>query len=245
MHLEVQGYFDPNFARRMFIYNYRTFDRYNVDVVSLAILADSDPRYRPSRFEVTHWGFRCLLEFPTVKLLDYRKRLIELESSTNPFAVLVSAHLRALATQRHVAERLSLKVSMVKALYERGYGREDVLRLYRFIDELLALPEELTRQFHREIRAYEEETKMTYITTAERIGIEIGIQQGIQQGKQEGLREGLLRAIRLGLEIKFESAGLRLYPAISKIQDLGTLEAISEALKIAKTPVEIERFYKP
>jgi len=72
IHIEVQGYLDPAFARRMFIYNYRAFDRYNVDVVSLAILADANPTYRPNRFEVAHWAFRCLFEFPAVKLLDYR-----------------------------------------------------------------------------------------------------------------------------------------------------------------------------
>jgi len=34
IHVEVQGQYDEDFAERMFIYNYRLFDRYNTSVVS-------------------------------------------------------------------------------------------------------------------------------------------------------------------------------------------------------------------
>ncbi len=183
IHIEVQGYPEEEFARRMFIYNYRALDRYGVEVVSLAVLADRHPNFRPQRFEMARWGFRCLFEFPTVKLLDYRERWEELEKDENPFAVVVMAHLKEQERRRGEDESLlRWKIRMVKMLYERGYSRHDVLLLYRFIDGLIRLPEELGRQFHQEIIKYEEERKMPYVTTAERIGIEKGIQQGIQQG---------------------------------------------------------------
>ena len=37
VHVEVQGDPEPDFAERMYRYNYRLFDRYNQDVVSLAV----------------------------------------------------------------------------------------------------------------------------------------------------------------------------------------------------------------
>ena len=134
IHIDVQGYRDPNFERRMFIYNYRTFDRYDADVVTLVILTDPNFHYRPHCFQVAHWGFRCLFEFPTVKLLDYRERWAELEQSDSPFAVLVMAHLKAQETRKRSDERLFWKVTLVKALYGRGYNRKEILRLYWFID---------------------------------------------------------------------------------------------------------------
>lgn len=51
IHIEVQGYYDRDFPKRMFIYNYRIFDRYGVDVVSLAILADDVKSFKADRYE--------------------------------------------------------------------------------------------------------------------------------------------------------------------------------------------------
>ena len=40
VHIEVQGDEDADFAKRMYIYNYRIFDRYDRRVASLAVLTD-------------------------------------------------------------------------------------------------------------------------------------------------------------------------------------------------------------
>ena len=131
----------------MFIYNYRIFDRYGVDVISLAILADSVESFRVNKYERKYWGFELRFKFPN-------------------------------------------------------------------------------------------------ITTAERIGIEKGIQQGIQQGLQQGIRQGLLKAIKLGLELKFGAEGLKLYPEIKKIEDVDVLEVISEAIRTAENIEDIKKIYK-
>ena len=240
IHIEVQGYIDPEFARRMFIYNYRAFDRYGVDVVSLALLADEQRNYRPQCFEIQHWDFHCRFKFPIIKLMDYREHWERLTHSPNPFALLVMAHLKAQETRKSEAERYSWKITLVKMLYERGFTQEDVLRLYRFLDGVLALPEELTRQFHYEIVRYEEEHEMTYITTAERIGMERGHQEGVEQG----LREGLLRAIHAGLSLKFGAAGVQLYPDICKVEDINTLEAVNVALFTASDLQSVAQVYQ-
>ena len=44
IHVEVQTEREGDFPRRMYVYNYRIFDRYDREVISLAILADDDPR---------------------------------------------------------------------------------------------------------------------------------------------------------------------------------------------------------
>jgi hypothetical protein len=43
VHIEVQGSREAEFAERMFVYNYRLFDRYRRPVASLAVLADDVP----------------------------------------------------------------------------------------------------------------------------------------------------------------------------------------------------------
>lgn len=75
-------------------------------------------------------------------------------------------------------------------------------------------------------------------------GIQQGMQEGIRQGIQQGVKEGLLKAIRLGLELRFGSEGLRIFPDIRKIEDADVLDTISEAVKSAESIGALERIYK-
>ena len=65
--------------------------------------------------------------FPVVKLLDYSDRQSELETSRNPFATVVMAHLKTQRTRYDVSERKNNKQTLIRRLYERGYGREEVV----------------------------------------------------------------------------------------------------------------------
>ena len=40
IHIEVQGTRETDFSERMYVYNYRTYDRYRRPVASLAVLTD-------------------------------------------------------------------------------------------------------------------------------------------------------------------------------------------------------------
>ena len=241
VHLEVQAWEESKFAERMYVYNYRLFDRYYRRVASLAVLGDERAGWRPDQFGHELWGCRVRFEFPVVKLLDYREQWAALEESDNPFATVVMAHLKAQETRHDEKKRKECKIYLTRRLYERGYRREDVLDLFRFIDWMMSLPEEIEEEILQEIREYEEAEQMTYITSVERIGIK----KGIQEGRQLGIREGLLAGIELGLEPKFSSAGLRLLPEMYKIKDVDVLRAIHEGLKTVAAVEELRPIYQP
>ena len=193
IHTEIQGTSEEPFAKRMYVYNYRTFDRYDRPVVSLAVLSDTRRDWRPNQYGYQLWGCRVGIEFPVVKLRDYRKRWSELEQSDNPFAIVVMAHLQTQATRRNPEARLNEKLRIVRRLYERGYSRQDILNLFRFIDWVLVLPAGLEARFQVELAQFEAERNMPYVTSVERMGIEKGIQQGLQQGEATLLRRQLTR----------------------------------------------------
>ena len=108
VHIEVQSQPDTEFAQRMYVYNYRLFDRYNRRVASFAVLGDDRPAWRPKRFGYELWGTKVGIEFATAKLLDYAADEAALEANPNPFAVVVLAHLKTLEyahDERHGAPR--------------------------------------------------------------------------------------------------------------------------------------------
>jgi hypothetical protein len=227
IHIEVQAAREGQFPYRMYVYNHRLTDRYGREVISLAILTDDDPSWRPGRFEYGRWGFRVRMEFPVVKVLDYAPRYQELESDPNPFAVVVLAHLKALETQRSADQRREWKVRLIKGLYQRGMAADDVRRLLDFIDWVMELPEPLEERVREEIGEFQREQRMRYINSFERYG----------------LRQGLLRGIETSLKVKFGAEGLELMPELRELYDHVLLEKVLKRIETADSPAAVRRVW--
>jgi len=192
IHIEVQNQEESTFARRMFSYHYRLLDRYNRRIMSVAVLGDERDNWRPDQFSSELWGCEARFRFPMIKLLDYQDRWDDLEANANPFATVIMAHLTAQSTRRNLAQRAQTKLWLTRRLYSLGYQREDIIRLFHFIDWLLSLPDELTTQFWQELETWEEQQRMPYITSVERMGI----QKGLEQGRTEERRQLIERLLQ-------------------------------------------------
>lgn len=231
IHIEVQGQVDTEFPERLYVYNYRLFDRYRRKVATLAVLADDRKKWRPKKFGYNLWGCKVNLKFPVVKLLDYEGRESELEKSTSPFAVVVLSHLKTLAARQKPETRLQWKVTFVKMLYEHGYSREDILELFCFIDWVMVLPEDLEQQFTETVEQYKEARKMRYVTSVERVGIKKGLQQGLIEKSREDIVEVL--------KVRFAVVPNSIVTCIDEMEDLALLKTL---LKKAATVESIDAF---
>jgi len=100
IHVEVQGTRQAEFAQRMFVYNYRIFDRYKKPVASLAVLADEHKHWKPTSYGYNVLGCRHTLEFPVAKLTDYDEKLDELLASENAFGLITAAHILTRQTRK-------------------------------------------------------------------------------------------------------------------------------------------------
>jgi hypothetical protein len=211
LHLEIQASKEKNFAERMLIYAMRIFDRFNQLPVSLAILCDSNSTWRPKDHLLTSPGSSLEFNFTTIKLLDYAEQWEALESNSNPFAVVVMTHLKA-------QERKNWKFQLVRGLYDKSYNRRQILDLFRFIDWVIVLPEGLGDSFWNDLKTYEEERKMTYVTSIEKIGFKRGEQEGRESGKQETQKEIALKMI--GEQVPLETIARLTELSIEQIQEL-------------------------
>ncbi len=190
IHLEVQGSPQTEFAERMFVYNYRLYDRYHHPVASMAILADESEDWRPVSFGFEVLGCKHTLEFPTAKLLDFMGREAELQADANPFALVTLAHLLTKATRKDMDARFTAKWKLIQLLYQRDWGKQRIIDLFLVLDWMMRLPENLMQELWQRIEVFEEKEKMRYVSSVERIGIEKGLQQGLLQGMQQGMQQG-------------------------------------------------------
>ena len=190
IHLEVQGTRQAEFAERMFVYNYRLYDRYRRPVASMAVLADDTKNWHPTSFGYTVLGCEHLLKFPTVKLLDYAGLEDQLLKNENSFALITLAHLLTRATRKDMNARFAAKWQLIQLLYQRGWDKQRIIDLFLVLDWMMRLPVHLKQELCHNIELLEESKKMRYVSSVEEVGIEKGILQGMQQGMQEGKREG-------------------------------------------------------
>lgn len=195
LHIEIQSHREGDFAERMMVYHYRIFDRFRRPVASLAMLADGEAGWRPGPYQQSVLGCRWMLDFPSVKLLDYRRSSAALARHDNPFGLVTLAHLRTRGTRGHSARRYRAKYRMIRLLYGQGWEKRRIIQLLRIIDWLMALPPHLEQSLRRRLVAVEGERHMQYITSFERLAREEGVQQGRHQGLQQGRAELLIHML--------------------------------------------------
>ncbi|MBK6998766.1 MAG: DUF4351 domain-containing protein [Rhodoferax sp.] len=193
LHLEVQGNVQAEFPERMFVYNYRTFDKFRKPVASLALLADDTPNWKPQTFGYDVLDCQVGIRFPVAKLMDYAGQEDALQENPNPFALVTLAHLQTRATRKDPQARFEAKWKLVQLLYRRGWDKQRIIDLFFVIDWMMWLPEYLSDQMWQNVETIEQEKKVAYVSSVERIGIKKGMQQGIQQGEALALQKLLVR----------------------------------------------------
>ena len=192
IHVEIQNQRDPAFAERMFVYNYRIYDRHRQPVISLAVMGDEEPTWRPDHFGYGMFGCTMGIVFPIVKLVDYASQTEQLEAAANPFAAAVLAHLKTQETRVDPAARRAWKLRLIKGLYDRGLDGEQVRLLFKFLDVILVLPRELEKALSLDLAEFERERKMPYVSSIERIAREEGKAEGEVEGQAKAKVETLL-----------------------------------------------------
>jgi flagellar biosynthesis/type III secretory pathway protein FliH len=110
---------------------------------------------------------------------------------------------------------------------------------------MMDLPRDMELQFDEEIRRYQEEMKMPYISSIERLALERGLEQGREEGREQGREQGaaigLREGIALALEIKFGSSASELAAAVEKIEDLALLRTLHQTMRSAATVDELRK----
>lgn len=179
VHIEVQGYRDPDFAKRMFAYYYRILDKYDKPISAFAILTNDEHAFCPERYERSFWGTRITYEFNSYKIVEQDEA--ELLASDNPFALVVLTAKAALKSKKlSEKEALLLKTDLVRRLLSKQISKTKIRKLMTFIKYYVRFENSETE------RKFEE--ALYHITQkTEGMGIEEFI---LDRTKKEGIRQG-------------------------------------------------------
>jgi hypothetical protein len=101
-------------------------------------------------------------------------------------------------TRKDDEARYQAKRHLVRILYGKGFDRQKILDLFAMIDWMMWLPHNLTQKLWHDIQTIEEQERMRYVTSIERLEREKVYQQGMTQGLTKGMTQGLTEGLSKG-----------------------------------------------
>ncbi|MBI2481380.1 MAG: DUF4351 domain-containing protein [Planctomycetia bacterium] len=159
----------------------------------MAVLADLREGWLPNEDLFRLADFESRTRFPVCKLID---RLDSDWQHDHSLPVQIArAQIAALRTASDSEGRFHAKWQLVRNLYNLGYNAEVVRELFRIIDWMMHLREDLTEQFKQELDQLEESLQMPYVTSVERLAKAEGKAEGIAVGIAEGGATVLLKQL--------------------------------------------------
>jgi len=190
-HVEVQGYADKDFAKRMFTYFYRILDKYGKPVTAIAIFTDANRNFNPMVYEYEYLGTKNSFHFNTYKIIDQDEVL--LGQNDNPFAIVILTILLSLKKKKLDDESLyHLKYTLAKNLLQKQIPRKKIDDLMIFLQLYVRFEDsKYNVKFEQVIEELTENKKTMGIREmvmerAEKEGIEIGMAKGMEKGIEKG-----------------------------------------------------------
>lgn len=222
VHIEVQGYDDKDFAKRMFTYFYRILDKYGKPVTAIAIFTDANRKFHPGVYEYKYLGSKIIYEFNTYKIIEQDETA--LIANENPFAIVVLTVLLALKKKKLDDENLfDLKYSLAKNLLKRKISKKKIDDLLIFLQRYITFADQgYNVKFDKEIGALTGNQKS------------MGIREMVlDKAKKEGEKEGRL----LGLEEGAEKATISFIKSLWETGNY-TVSQIASLIKVSEAFVQ-------
>jgi len=194
IHVEPQAYKEADFARRMFIYFSRLYEKHKKKVLPIAIFSYDSKVEEPDKHEVAFPFFKVLeFNFYKVQLkkLPWRKYI----KSDNPAAAALLSKM-----DYSPKERCRLKLEFLKMVTRMQLDPAKLGLITAIFDTYLGLsPEEekeVEEMLHRELSAEEVKKVMELRTSWHTKGWQEGWQKGLEAGLEEGRKEILLKQLK-------------------------------------------------
>lgn len=191
LHIEVQGYFDADYALRVHQMGYRIEDKMGSKPVTLSIFTDNDPNFHPKEYYVEIWGSSSRSVFNTYKVMEHPP--ITYKNPDNPVALIMEIVYTSTQIEKATdREIMKLFVGLTQKLVLKGYSKEYIYLMKNFIEaHVIFADSRKYRIFEKKMKemvAYETtEEILSFLNFEKRLEIAQQEKQIAQQEKQKAL----------------------------------------------------------
>ncbi|NNV07635.1 Rpn family recombination-promoting nuclease/putative transposase [Geobacillus sp. C56-T2] len=197
VHVETQGYVQPSFAERMFLYFSRLYETYRTRIVPIAVFHHDSLREEPSVFSM-EFPFGEVLQFRFFPVALRKKQWREYIRQDNPVAAALLSQMGY--TER---EKVELKKEFLRMLVRLELDEARQRLLLGFFETYVKLTEEEEQQLQSEVKAMETKERekvleliISYEQKGKREGLEEGVKRGLEQGMKQGMEQGMKQGMK-------------------------------------------------
>lgn len=215
IHIEIQGYVDKEFTRRMFEYFYRILEKYRKPVTALAIFTDDDPNFHPTEHRISCWGTEMIYRFNTYKLAE--KTLADFQDKGNVFSIIMETAWHNLKKNKPDDKTLhNLKLQIIRRFLKTGYSKNRIRKILLFLGFYVNFEDKsLTQNFVQKMNemTYNDGVKDIGEVLAEQLGDEFKEfykkkavkevrEEVTQEVREENTKDTILKLQKYGFDLQ-------------------------------------------
>ncbi|MBD1433541.1 hypothetical protein H8B06_11935 [Sphingobacterium sp. DN00404] len=151
LNMEIEGGRDAEFAKRIYQYNYRIWDRYDISVATIAVYTGNRDQPKPCEYNLEVLDTSIRFQYRTYHIFDHSEE--ELLAMDNIFAFLVVACQKALLEGKIPDEELGEdRLTIAKTLLRHDYDHDRIKNFLIFLKNFLYINDaEINRIFDEQI----------------------------------------------------------------------------------------------
>jgi hypothetical protein len=134
LHVEIQGYTDNIFAKRVHQMGYRIEDLFDITPVMLCILTDDDPNFHPKKYVSGAWGASHSTKFVAYKVMKNPPQRY-LNPNSVVAVIMEVAYQATKAKKQDDKTIINQNITIVRKLLAKGYTKVDIHFLKNFISQ--------------------------------------------------------------------------------------------------------------
>jgi hypothetical protein len=185
IHIEVQGYADKQFSRRMFQYFYRILDRYRQPVTAIAIFTGHQ-KDTPDRYEVELLGTHLEYKFNTYRIIEQSEEALK-AAARNPFAQVMLGAWTALMSGNMTDKELISRHEWIFSALDKTLSSRKKIAIFAFVRDFVHFSDPKSYRIF--------ENKLEKITEKKNV---MGVREALlNEGKEIGKEEGEANKTRL------------------------------------------------
>jgi predicted transposase/invertase (TIGR01784 family) len=150
LHIEIQSYEDKYFAKRMYHYYSRIFDRYDKEIEAIAVFTYQANRHKQNKYESKFIKTKLSYEYPIYDIAV--QNIEELKKSSNPFSFVIQTLIKSFNYNESDENNFNFKKELFSLLLNSGFTREEIQKVFRFINFVFEIQnKKLRSKFYKEV----------------------------------------------------------------------------------------------